>query len=84
MRHQDAFLKRIFSSPGAAQIGPSVSSRINAAFNNALTDPATRAALEKNSLLPSGGTPAEYEAFVAGQIEQWTRVAKDNHIEAEQ
>ena len=58
--------------------------KLNAAFNKALTDPTTRAALEKNSLLPSGGTPAEYKAFVAGQIEQWTKVAKDNHIEAEQ
>lgn len=58
--------------------------RLNAAFNTALNDPATRASLEKNSLLPAGGTPAEYKAFVAGQIAQWTKVAKDNHIEAEQ
>jgi len=57
--------------------------RLNAAFNKALNDPATRAVLEKNSLLPSGSTPAEYKAFVANQIEQWTGVAKDNHIEAE-
>jgi heterodisulfide reductase subunit A-like polyferredoxin len=40
--------------------------------------------LEKNSLLPSGGTPAEYRAFVADQIQQWTKVAKENHIEPEQ
>ena len=58
--------------------------RLNAAFNKALNDPATRAVLEKNSLLPSGGTPAEYRAFVADQIQQWTKVARDNHIEAEQ
>jgi len=58
--------------------------RLNAAFNKALNDPAARAVLEKNSLLPSGGTPAEYKAFVADQIRQWTRVAKENHIEPEQ
>ena len=32
----------------------------------------------------SGGTPAKYKAFLADQIATWTRVAKDNHIEAEQ
>jgi tripartite-type tricarboxylate transporter receptor subunit TctC len=58
--------------------------KLNAAFNKALNDPAARAVLEKNSLLPSGGTPAEYRAFVADQIQQWTKVAKDNHIEPEQ
>jgi tripartite-type tricarboxylate transporter receptor subunit TctC len=58
--------------------------KLNAAFNTALNDPAARAVLEKNSLLPSGGTPADYKAFVADQIQQWTKVARDNHIEAEQ
>ena len=61
-----------------------VVAKLNAAFNKALNDPATRAVLEKNSLLPSGGTPAEYRAFIADQIQQWTKVAKDNHIEPEQ
>jgi tripartite-type tricarboxylate transporter receptor subunit TctC len=58
--------------------------KLNAAFNKELNDPAARAVLEKNSLLPSGGTPADYKAFVADQIQQWTKVARDNHIEAEQ
>ncbi len=58
--------------------------KLNAAFNKALNDPTARAVLEKNSLLPAGGTPAEYKAFVADQIRQWTKVAKDNHIEVEQ
>ena len=39
--------------------------KLNAGVQQDLT---ARAVLEKSSLLPSGGTPAAYKAFVADQI----------------
>jgi len=79
-------------APGGASFGiiapkatpDDIVAKLNAAFNKALNDPAARATLEKSGILPAGGTPAEFKAFVANQIEQWTKVAKDNHIEPEQ
>ena len=57
-----------------------VVAKINAAFQAALDDPDTQAKLANNGLLPAGGSPEDYAAFVKQQIEYWTKVVKDANI----
>jgi tripartite-type tricarboxylate transporter receptor subunit TctC len=53
-----------------------VVSRINADVNAALKDPAVRATFAKNGLIPGGGTPAEFKAFIDGESRKWGAIIK--------
>ena len=59
-----------------------VVSRLNAAFNQALADPAIRQKLTDLGFLPVGGTGEAYAAVLAREIAKWRQVIKDSNIPA--
>ena len=54
--------------------------RLNAAFNEALSDPATRAKLVGLGFVPIGGKPQDYAALLSSEIAKWRKVIKDSKI----
>ncbi|HYX04777.1 MAG TPA: tripartite tricarboxylate transporter substrate binding protein [Reyranella sp.] len=54
--------------------------RLNAAFNEALSDPATRAKLVELGFVPIGGKPQDYAALLSSEIAKWRKVIKDSKI----
>jgi len=57
--------------------------RLNAAFRKALQDPATAQRLRTLGADPAGDTPAEFAAFIKGELAKYGQVIKDNGITAE-
>jgi tripartite-type tricarboxylate transporter receptor subunit TctC len=54
--------------------------RLNAVFNQAITDPATRARLVELGFVPVGGPPSAYAELLRGEIAKWRKVIKDSNI----
>jgi len=54
--------------------------RLNAAFNEALSDPPIRRRLIELGFIPVGGPPQAYAAMLASEIAKWRRVIKDSNI----
>jgi tripartite-type tricarboxylate transporter receptor subunit TctC len=54
--------------------------RLNAAFNQAMIDPPTRARLLELGFVPIGGTPQGYATVLASEIAKWRKVIADAHI----
>jgi tripartite-type tricarboxylate transporter receptor subunit TctC len=54
--------------------------RLNAAFNQAMSDPPTRAKLLELGFVPVGGKPQDYAAVLASEIVKWRKVIKDAKI----
>ena len=54
--------------------------RLNAAVNEAMGDPATRAKLMELGFVPIGGKPQDYAALLASEIAKWRKVIKDSKI----
>ncbi len=54
--------------------------RLNAAFNEAMADPATRQKLMDLGFIPIGGTPESYAAVIAAETAKWRKVIKDSSI----
>ncbi|MFI4998914.1 MAG: Bug family tripartite tricarboxylate transporter substrate binding protein [Reyranellales bacterium] len=57
-----------------------VVARLNAAFNEAMADPPTRARLIELGFVPIGGTPQGYAQVLATEIAKWRKVIKDSNI----
>ena len=57
-----------------------VVARLNAAFNEALVDPATRRKLLELGFVPVGGTPQTYATMLTTEIAKWRKVIKDSKI----
>jgi|RhiMethySRZTD1v2_1073278.scaffolds.fasta_scaffold41266_2 tripartite-type tricarboxylate transporter receptor subunit TctC len=57
--------------------------RLNAEVNRALRDPEMIAKLALQGVSPAGGTPAEFQKVIAGEIRRWTEVARSANIKAE-
>ena len=57
-----------------------VVARLNAAFNEALADPATRRKLLELGFVPVGGPPQNYATMLATEIAKWRKVIKDSKI----
>ena len=57
-----------------------VVARLNAAFNQALTDPPTRAKLLELGFVPIGGAPQSYATVLTTEIANWRKVIKDSNI----
>jgi tripartite-type tricarboxylate transporter receptor subunit TctC len=54
--------------------------KLNAAFNQALADPATRKRLVEIGFVCDGGTPQAYADLLASEIVKWRKVIKDSNI----
>ena len=59
-----------------------VVARLNAAFNQALADPAIRQKLIDLGFLPVGGSGEAYAAVLSSEIAKWRQVIKDSNIPA--
>ena len=57
-----------------------VIARLNAAFNEALADPAIRQKMLDLGFIPVGGTPDAYATVVRTEIARWRQVIKDSNI----
>jgi tripartite-type tricarboxylate transporter receptor subunit TctC len=57
--------------------------RINAEVNRALRDPDLIAKFGQQGIVPAGGTPADFAATIAADIENWTATARAANIRAE-
>ena len=57
--------------------------RLNAEVNRALRDPDMIAKLAVQGISPAGGTPADFQKVIAGEIRRWTDVARSANIKAE-
>lgn len=56
---------------------------LNAAFARTLADPAVRARIEQTGALPLGGTAAEADAHMRGEVARWGKVVREANIRAE-
>ena len=59
---------------------PAVVARMNAAANEALTDPAVKKRLADMGATTLGGTPQQLADHLAAETEKWGRVVRDAHI----
>jgi tripartite-type tricarboxylate transporter receptor subunit TctC len=57
--------------------------RLSRELRAALADAKVREQIEAQGAEPSGGTPAEFRALVAADIEKWTRVVKAAGVKAD-
>ncbi|MCO6418227.1 tripartite tricarboxylate transporter substrate binding protein, partial [Siccirubricoccus sp. KC 17139] len=62
---------------------PAAIARVNAAVNAALADPEVRAKLAQQGARPTGGSVADYAAYLASEVELWTRVVRESGATAE-
>ncbi len=58
----------------------SVVARLNAGFNDALADPATRKRLIDLGFIPVGGSAAAYGKRLADETVKWRKIIKDSNI----
>jgi tripartite-type tricarboxylate transporter receptor subunit TctC len=66
-----------------ARVPEPVLAKLNAAFNEALRDPAVQKRLAEVDLEPAGGSGAQFGALIATETEKWGRVIRDKGIRAE-
>jgi len=59
-----------------------VVTRLNAAFNESLSDATVRGRLVDLGFLPVGGKPEAYAQVVATEVAKWRQVIKDSNIPA--
>jgi tripartite-type tricarboxylate transporter receptor subunit TctC len=61
---------------------PDIVAKLNTEINAALADPKTKARLADLGCLVFAGSPADFGAFVAGEIEKWAKVIRAAGIKA--
>ena len=66
-----------------ARVPGPVLAKLNAAFNEALRDPAVQKRLAEIDLEPAGGSGAQYAALIAAETDKWGRVIREKGIRAE-
>jgi tripartite-type tricarboxylate transporter receptor subunit TctC len=57
--------------------------RLNAELNRIIRLPEVVAALEKQGVAPTGGTPEEFQKLITTEIGQWTEVVREANIKVE-
>jgi tripartite-type tricarboxylate transporter receptor subunit TctC len=67
----------IWGPPGMA---PELTAKINAAFQKALTNPATVERLTAGGVNPSGGSVDKFTKFTRAEYERWTETARKANI----
>lgn len=72
-----------FSFLAPANLPRVITEKLNATLVAALRDPVTRKLLITRGADPVGNTPEEHSVFIRGEIEKWTRVAREAGITAE-
>jgi tripartite-type tricarboxylate transporter receptor subunit TctC len=57
--------------------------KLNAGINDALSDPSTKATLEKQGMIPAGGDAARLEQLLKKELARWARVVNASGIKAD-
>ena len=57
--------------------------QINGVINKALQSPEMKKGLEKDGMIPTGGTPEKFGAFIRSEMAKWDKVIKQANITAE-
>lgn len=66
-----------------ARLPEPVLAKLNAAFNEALRDPAVHKRLSEIDLEPAGGSGADYAAVIRAESDRWGRLIREKNIRAE-
>ena len=69
-----------FGVSAPAGTPPEIVAKLNAAFNQVIVEPATRARLVELGFLPVGGAPQAYAEVLRTEIAKWRKVIKDSNI----
>lgn len=69
-----------FGMVGPAGMAPEVVARINRDINTVLASPEVRSPLETAGIVVATGTPEQFRAFIAADVEKWTAVVKATGI----
>lgn len=69
-----------FGMVGPAGMAPEVVARINRDINTVLASPEVRGPLETAGIVVATGTPEQFRAFIAADVEKWTAVVKATGI----
>lgn len=56
---------------------------INGAINNALQQPDMKSNLEKQGMMPTGGTPQKFNERIRREYDRWTKVVKERGIKVQ-
>jgi tripartite-type tricarboxylate transporter receptor subunit TctC len=66
-----------------ARTPPEIIARLNAEIAKILVQPETKARLAEFGLEPGGGTPAQFDQWIRGEIERWGKVIRAQKITLE-
>lgn len=66
-----------------AHTPPAVVARLSAIFQRAVTHPAMSTQLARSGVTPSFADAAEFRAFIAGEIDRWGKVIRENKVHVE-
>ena len=58
--------------------------RLNREINRIIQEPDIRGKLMQQGIVPVGGTPEDFGAYISAEIRRWTAVARANGIKMEQ
>ena len=68
---------------GPAKMPPDIVARLNAEINKAIATPELRERLSAEALEPMPMTSSEFAAFIAAEVERWTKLIADAGIKAD-
>lgn len=71
-----------FGTMAPAGTPPAIIGQINAAINKALESPEMKKHLEKDGMIPTGGTPAKFGERINTDYNNWIKVIKSANIKA--
>jgi len=66
-----------------AGVPQDVVAKLNAAVNQALSDPGYRSIVEAQGAEVAGGSPEEFRAFIDGESDRWAKLIKQKNISAQ-
>ena len=66
---------------GPAKMPPAIVARLNAEINKAIATPELRERLSSEALEPLPMTSAEFAAFIAAEVDRWTKLVRERNIE---
>ena len=63
-----------------AKTPPAIVAKLNAAFTQAINDPATKQKLIDSGAVPAPNTPAEFGQMLKGEIERWGKLVREKGL----
>ncbi len=66
---------------GPAKMPPAIVARLNDEINKAIATPELRERLSAEALEPMPMTSAEFAAFIAAEVDRWTKLVRERNIE---